>query len=616
VAAASLTPAVQVTAQDGSGNTATGFTGNITVAIGTNPSTGTLAGTLTHAAVGGVATFSGLSIDKVGTGYTLTATGAGTATSTAFDITAGTATQLVFSVQPSTTTAGAAITPAIQVTAQDANANTATGFSGNVTVTIGTNPSAGTLAGTLTHAAVGGVATFSGLSIDKVGTGYTLTATGAGTATSTAFDITAGTATALVFSVQPTNTVAGAAITPAVQVTAQDGSGNTATGFTGNITVAIGTNPGGGTLSGTAAVAASAGVATFSGLSIDKAGTGYTLTATGAGTATSTAFNITAAAATKMAIQAGDQQQAPVGTAVPIAPAVILRDQFDNTVDGVAVTFAVVLNNGVVNPTTPITTGGDGIAAVTSWTLGTVVGLNSLTATAAGTGIIPNPVTFTATGTPAGPSASRSSMTASPTPITASNGGSVSTITVTVRDEFDNLVSGATVTLASVDPGINITQPSSTTGTNGQVTGTMSATVAGTKTVTGTVDGTMPINQAATVTVGPGAASKLAFTGQPSDATTDAAIAPPVVVAAQDEFGNTATAFTGAIRLSITPGTGTFSARLDGTNPTDAIGGVATFPDLRINLPSILPPYQLDAASSPLTRATSSSFGVSGAPLP
>src|SRR5207253_2607549 len=140
----------------------------------------------------------------------------------------------------------------------------------------------------------GGVATFTGLSIDKVGTGYTLSATGAGSATSTAFNITAGTATQLVFSVQPSSTTAGATITPAVQVTALDASNNTATGFTGNVTVAIGTNPGSGTLAGTATVAASAGVATFANLSIDKTGTGYTLTATGAGSATSSAFNITA----------------------------------------------------------------------------------------------------------------------------------------------------------------------------------------------------------------------------------------------------------------------------------------------------------------------------------
>src|SRR5207247_2304758 len=145
-----------------------------------NPSSGTLAGTLTHAAVAGVATFSGLGIDKVGTGYTLTATGAGSTTSAAFNITAGTATQLVFSVQPSNSTAGAAITPAVEVTAQDAGGNTATRFTVPTRRSSELNPSSGTLAGTLTHAAVSGVATFPGLSIDKVGTGYTLTATGAG----------------------------------------------------------------------------------------------------------------------------------------------------------------------------------------------------------------------------------------------------------------------------------------------------------------------------------------------------------------------------------------------------------------------------------------------------
>src|SRR5207247_8793831 len=122
----------------------TGSTGNGTLAIGTNAGGGALAGTATHAAVGGVATFAGLSIDKVGTGYTLTAsaTGPATGTSAAFNITAGTATQLVFSVQPSSTTAGATITPAVQVTALHASNKTATGFTGPVTLALGTNPGA------------------------------------------------------------------------------------------------------------------------------------------------------------------------------------------------------------------------------------------------------------------------------------------------------------------------------------------------------------------------------------------------------------------------------------------------------------------------------------------
>src|SRR5207249_1110705 len=214
-----------------------------------------------------------------------------------FNVTVGAASQLVFTVQPTNTTAGATITPAVQVTVLDGQGNTATGFTGNVTVAFGSNPGGGTLAGTTTVAAVSGVASFASLSIAKVGTGYTLTAAAAGlpAATSAAFNVTPGTAAKLVFTVQPSNTAAGAAITPAVQVTAQDAQGNTASGFTGSVTVALGTNPSGGTRAGTTTVTAAGGVATFGSLSVDKVGTGYTLTATAPGLsgATSSAFTVT-----------------------------------------------------------------------------------------------------------------------------------------------------------------------------------------------------------------------------------------------------------------------------------------------------------------------------------
>ena len=140
-----------------------------------------------------------------------------------------TAAKLAFIVQPSNAAAGAAITPAMQVAVQDAQGNTVTTATTSITVAIGTNPASGTLAGTKTVAAVNGVATFSTLSLNMVGTGYTLTATATGltSATSSAFNISVGAAAKLVFTVQPSNAAAGAAITPAVQVTVQDAQGNT-----------------------------------------------------------------------------------------------------------------------------------------------------------------------------------------------------------------------------------------------------------------------------------------------------------------------------------------------------------------------------------------------------
>jgi alpha-tubulin suppressor-like RCC1 family protein len=64
-----------------------------------------------------------------------------------------------------------------------------------------------------------------------------------------------------------------------VEVSIQDASGRTAESVTMLVTIALGANPGGGTLSGTRTVNAVNGVATFTDLSIDEPGTGYTLVA-------------------------------------------------------------------------------------------------------------------------------------------------------------------------------------------------------------------------------------------------------------------------------------------------------------------------------------------------
>src|SRR5439155_489151 len=170
------------------------------------------------------------------------------------------------------------------------------------------------------------------------------------------------------FAVQPTDATAGAAIAPAVTVTAVDPFGNIATSYTGSVTVGLGTNPGGGALAGSSSVAAVAGVARFTDLSVATAGTGYTLTATaaapGVAASTSSAFTITAATANHVAAITSDHQSATVGTAVAVAPAVIVKDQFGNPVAGVSLMFAVATGGGSLTGTNPVTTNGSGIAAI------------------------------------------------------------------------------------------------------------------------------------------------------------------------------------------------------------------------------------------------------------
>src|SRR5437870_1017173 len=72
------TPPV-VMVEDAGHNPLTSSTASITLASGTNPSSGALNGTTTANAVSSVTAFSNLSVNKAGNGYTLTASSNGLA---------------------------------------------------------------------------------------------------------------------------------------------------------------------------------------------------------------------------------------------------------------------------------------------------------------------------------------------------------------------------------------------------------------------------------------------------------------------------------------------------------------------------------------------------------
>jgi N-acetylneuraminic acid mutarotase len=219
------------------------------------------------------------------------------------------------------------------------------------------------------------------------------------------------------------------------------------------------------------------------------------------------AFSATAVAGppAQMAASAGDGQTAQHGANVAIRPAVRVTDQYGNPAYGVTVTFTVTGGGGTVTGAT-VNPDANGIAAVGSWTLGPAPGPNSLAATASG--LSGSPVTFTATGTVGAVSATQSTVTANPTAIHTSTGAVTSTITVTARDAGGFPISGATVALAASGAGVVLTQPASPTDVNGVATGTLSSSVAGSKTVSATIDQTSATQTAAvTVTVEPASAA-------------------------------------------------------------------------------------------------------------
>jgi hypothetical protein len=594
------------TAQDAAGNAATAFTGPVTIALGDNTANAALSGTTTVNAVAGVATFTTLALNRVGAGYTLVGSTAGvtSAITGAFDVLGTTAGRLVFTAQPSNAVAGADIGKVV-VTAEDGQGNPDPSFTGTVQLALAANLDKGALAGTVSAAAVAGVATFAGLSVNRPATGYALSASAKGviSARSSPFDVlngaasrfsvengdgqagsanaplaqpvvvrvsdqsgngvagvtvtfavatgggtvspassttdalglaqatwtlgrtpgrqtvnaTAGNlttsgitfsatalasaATALSVSALPASTVAGGLLGPSITVTALDGNGNVATSFTDAVTLSLDATATGALLAGTATVSAVAGVATFSDLSVVKAAASYTLTAH-AGTlapATSNSFAIAAAAPAALALSGGDGQSGPVSKVLGAPLAVLVADSYGNPVSGVSVSWTA--KDGSVSAGAS-QTNGSGVATVT-WTLGAALGPQTASATLSG---VAGPVAFSATGL--APTASRLEMTAVP-----------------------------------------------------------GTTIAG-------------------VTLGPS-----------------------IVVTAKDAGNNVAGSFTGAVTLALS--TNPTAAALAGTTTVSAVGGVATFNDLSLTKAGA--GYRLSATASSLASATSNAFSIAPA---
>lgn len=83
---------------------------------------------------------------------------------------------------------------------------------------------------------------------------------------------------------------------------------------------------------------------------------------------------------------------------------------------------------------------------------------------------------------------------------------------------------------------------------------------------------------------------------------------PPVQVVVQNANGQTMTNSSVPVTMSITPGTGTAGAVLSGQLIVNAVSGVATFNNLRINLAGT--GYRLTASASGLTSAITNTFAV------
>jgi protocatechuate 3,4-dioxygenase beta subunit len=560
VAGAAIDPAVQVTAQDALGNRLTNFTANVTLTItpGTGAREATLSGLTTVAAVAGVATFSTLSIDKMGSGYRLTAAANGldTTTSTTFQITAGalSASQSTVAASPSTMTAGSG-SATITVTAYDANRNPIS----DATVVLAATGSGNTLTQPASPTNASGVAT--GTLTSTVAGTKTVSATANGTAiTQTAqVTVTPGpvSASQSTVSAAPSSITAGSG-TATITVTVKDGNGDPISGAT-VVLVATGsgntlTQPGGPTNAN--------GVATGT-LRSTVAGM-KTVSATANGTALAQTATVTV---TPGPISASQSTVSVVPSSIVVTSGtatitVTVKDGNGNPISGATVVLeATGSGNTLLQPGGPTNANGVATGTLSS----TEVGTKTVSATANGTALAQ---TATVTVTSAPVSAALSTVTAAPSSITAGSG--TSTITVTVKDENGNPISGATVVLAATGSGNTLTQPAGPTNANGVATGALSSTVAGTKTVSATANGTA-ITQTAQVTVTPGpiSASQSTVSAVPSSIVVTSGTA-TITVTVKDANGNPISGATVALEA-----TGSRNTVTQPGGPTNA-NGVAT----------------------------------------
>jgi Tfp pilus assembly protein PilV len=604
-----------LTVQDVGGNTVTS-TASITLALGTNPGGALNCTTNPLNANAGVASFAGCKITgKAGT-YTLTAaaTGFTTVTSNTFTITFGAATQIAFSTQPGGGADGTAWGTQPAVSVEDASGNVVTNATNQITLALGTNPGGALACTTNPLNANAGVASFAGCKITgKTGT-YTLTAaaTGFTTVTSNNVSITIGGASQLAFSAQPGGGANGAAWGTQPAVTIQDAGGNVVTNATNQITLALGTNPGGTLACTPNPLNANAGVASFAGCKITgKAGT-YTLTAsaTGLAGATSNTFTISFGAATQIAFSAqpgGGANGAAWGT----QPAVSVEDASGNVVTSAnnSVTLAIGTNPGG----TLACSGGDSLAAnagTASFAGCEITGkVGTYTLTAAATGFTTvTSSTFTITFGPG------SQLVFSAQPGGGADGTAWGTQpAVTIEDESGNVVTNATnqITLAlGTNPGGTLNCTTNPLNANAGVASFAGCEITGktgTYTLTAAATGfTTVTSNNVPITIG--GASQLVFTTQPGGGVDGTAWGTQPKVTVEDAGGNTVTTANNSITLAIAtqPGTGaTLACSGTGTNGDTlaATNGLASFAGCKIT--GKIGSYTINATASGLAGGTS-----------
>jgi adhesin/invasin len=563
-----ISPPIKVQVTDSAGNSTA--SPGLAVALLLNPAAGRLrAVSGSQVAItddAGLATFFNLSITSAGT-YSFTATSPALVSriSNQFQVLAGapSAIQAIDGTPQSAVVLSPFAVP-LQTIVTDSFGNALSGVTVAFTAPI-SGPSA-TLSAFNVSTDPGGHASVTATA-NAVSGSYAVLASVSGIGPPARFELTnlGGATASLVFTQQPSNTPAGAIMSP-VTVRVTDTGGNPVQGET----IALSAQGGSGVLSGATPTATDAsGQATFTNLSIDKTGT-YALQATdGVRNTLSASFAITSGTASNITVVTGSGQSAAVGAPYASPLKASVRDAHGNGIPGVAVTFsAPPTGPGVTFAGPPtVNTDGAGLAAI-SVTANTQAGSFEVTAAAPG---ISTPAIFNLTNLPG--SASRLAFVQQPS-ATAAGAIMAPPVTVQITDSVGTPIAQAGIAVSlSVNPHSgrlrSVTGTLAITNASGLATfDAVSISAAGDYQMTASAASLASVESGSFV-VSAGAAAVIQATGgTPQSTTVLAPFAVPLQLLVTDSYGN---ALNG-VPVEFTAPTSGASATLPASSITDANG--------------------------------------------
>jgi hypothetical protein len=496
---------LQATVKDSFSNPVSGVT--VTFTAPGSGASGTFAGGVKTATTNtqGVATAAVFTANTVAGGYNVTASVSGVASPAAFSLTnlAGAASVITSSAgTPQSTTINTAFAIQLQATVTDSGNNPVSGVT--VTFTAPTSGASGTFAGGVNTAITNGqgIATAAIFTANSTAGGpYNVTASATGVATSVNFSLTnLGNPPASITASAgtPQSATINTAFATQLQATVTDAGSNPVSGVT--VTFAAPGSGASGTFVGgvNTATTNAQGVATAPIFTANStAGGPYNVTASVVGVAAPANFSLTnlTGAASSVTATAGTPQNATINTAFAVQFQVTVTDSGSNPVSGVTVTFAAPgsgASGTFAGGVTTATTNAQGVATAAVFTANsTAGGPYTVTATATGVG---TPANFSLTNL----AGAASSVTASAgTPQSATvNTAFATQLQATVKDSFNNPVSGVTVTFAAPGSGASGTFAAgvntATTNAQGVATAavfTANSTAGGPYTVTATATG-------------------------------------------------------------------------------------------------------------------------------